>query len=116
MDYIAINKINCFADISEKEFIEETLIEKIEKLKHELKSLLSKYNIDFESIETFYLNKNKYSIVKCENCNHLMIDRETNPVKSEIESIADDIIYDGAKFLDKYLCEDCLPKDHRWST
>lgn len=116
MGYIAINKINCFAEISEKEFIEDTFIERINKLNDELKSLLSKYNIEFKSTETLYLNKKKYSIVKCEKCNHLMIDREKNPAKSELDLFADDIIYDGAKHSDKYLCEDCLPANHRWSS
>lgn len=116
MNFLTISKLNCFAEISEGSYNDDTHIESIEALTYELKVLLHKYGLEYDSIETTFLNKTKYSIVRCGQCNHLMIDRVANPVKAEIEDLVADIIFDGAKLDEEYYCEDCLPTDHRWST
>ena len=116
MDYIAISSINCVAEISENDFSDDTYLEKLETLRDDISCLLEKHNIKIESIESTFLNTKKYSIHKCSKCLHLMIDRGTNPVKAEVESLVAEVIYDGAKIHDDFLCEDCLPSEHRWSS
>lgn len=116
MEFVSISKLNFFAEVSEEEVNSDKHLEKVADFTSELKKLLSKYKLEYDSVETTFLNKRKYSIVRCEQCNHLMIDRVENPVKADIEELLADIIFDGAKYQGKYLCEDCLPVDHRWST
>lgn len=116
MEFVSISKLNFFAEVSEEEVNSDKHLEKVADFTSELKKLLSKYKLEYDSVETTFLNKRKYSIVKCEQCNHLMNDRVENPVKADIEELVADIIFDGAKYQGKYLCEDCLPVDHRWST
>jgi len=115
MDYIAISSINCVTEISEQDLSEDIYIEKLELLKDEISDLLKKHNINIDSIESTFLHVKKYSIHHCEKCKHLMIDRGSNPVKAEVESLVVEAIFDGAKFGDAFLCEECLPSDHRWS-
>ena len=116
MSLIAISRLNFFAEVSEKDFNSDKHLEKVEELTSDLKGLLNKYGFEYDSVETTFLSKNKYSILRCEQCDHLMIDRVENPVRADIEDLVADIIFDGAKYEKKYLCEDCLPVNHRWST
>ncbi len=116
MNFVAISKLSFLSEISKEAFENDKYIEKIESLTSELKVLLNKYGLEYDSVETTFLSKGKYSILRCEKCNHLMIDRIQNPVKAEIEDLVAEVIFDGAKFENKFLCEDCLPVNHRWST
>ncbi len=115
MDYIVISSINCVSEISESDFFDDSYLDKLENLRTDLSSLLVKHGININSIESTFLNVKKYSIHHCDKCQHLMIDRESNPVKATAETLVSEVVFDGAKLGDSFMCEECLPSDHRWS-
>ena len=120
MEHIIINVFFCISENSDQDFSKDVYHDKtLNKLEGEISILLKKYNIELDSSHTLFLNKQKYAIHHCDRCKHLMIDRTENPVRfdAEIESLFKDveIIYDGARVGDSFLCSRCLPPTHRWS-
>ncbi|MBV1889301.1 MAG: hypothetical protein KUG67_03550 [Proteobacteria bacterium] len=110
--YLAVTKINCLSHYTKEEAEGDAYFEKWDKLAVELKALLKKYDIDFVEHETQFLNKKKNSLCQCDECKRWMTDREKNPVGMNSEHPT--LIYNGASYKGKNLCEMCLPEDHRW--
>ena len=108
-EYIADIKFN---GILEAEELNE---DSIENLCAEIKILLKKYNITFNHYEFMSINKNKYSISKCEKCENLTCNRDKNPLGlgTDLECFFTNI-YDGGIFDTQLFCEMCLPSGHRW--
>ena len=89
----------------------------IKKLDQEIDILLKKYGIEKAETHTSFFGLEKYSICKCENCQHLMVNRDKNPAGFSGKKLAnemDSIIYDGGEHNGKILYEECLPVTHRW--
>jgi len=95
----------------------EVFENKMEALDKELHQLFNKYNLSLLEHDTRFIPREKMSLCYCEVCNHLMINRDKNPVrfdKDEFYNDLDLIILDGGNYKDKELCMECLPTTHRW--
>lgn len=117
MKHIAIQKIFSFFYIESKEIESTEFEEKLTALDQEIKILLKKYGLEKAETCTSFFGLEKYSICKCENCQHLMVNRDKNPTGFSGNDLAheiDFIIYDGGVHNGKILCEECLPLTHRW--
>lgn len=110
--YLALTRISCFEHYSNEEVDDNTYSAKWASLQQEIKSLLEKYDSQFVSHETIFVNKTKQSVCQCDECGHWLIDRERNP--AGIDNNCGDQIHNGATHQGKNLCEMCLPGDHRW--
>ena len=116
MKYINSIKIHCTSESSEEDFQKDKYMENLTSLVNEVGKVFQKYGIEINHYDVAPLNKIKHSIAKCSECGHWMVDRLSNPVKGRWLEEQEENIIDGATYKDEFLCEDCLPKDHRWST
>ncbi|WP_459926008.1 hypothetical protein, partial [Desulfatiferula olefinivorans] len=117
MKNIAIQKIHSFFYTDSEEIESCRFEEKLSGFDQELETLLNKYGLEKVAIETSFYGLEKYSICKCENCQHLMVNRDKNPAGFSENDLAHDIefvIYNGGEHDGKALCEECLPVAHRW--
>ncbi len=113
MSYIVVSNIKCITKISDLEFEEDVLDEKEESFREDLRELIAKYGFDFKFIESLFVNEKKYSVCECEKCGHLMINRDKNPIGYDSENI-EDVVINGGDYEGMTMCEECLPKEHRW--
>ena len=118
MKQIAIKKVFGYFTTNTEEVESCVFDEKLEQLDREIKLLLKKYQIKFVESSTAFYKTKKYSLCFCENCKHLMINRDINPAGFSRHDLTDDmdfIVYNGGESEGKILCGDCLPVEHRWS-
>ncbi|EDN71057.1 hypothetical protein BGP_1254 [Beggiatoa sp. PS] len=112
MEHLAITKFTYLASVSEESIKNDDTYEKIvDEIAKAIEPLAKKYGLERESIETLFINQQKFSIGRCEKCQTWTMDRIANPVKDEGE----EPIRDGATHDGKLLCYQCLPKNHRWA-
>ena len=113
--HIGITRIVCTAELSGSEVNADVPCQKFEGMREDLVKLLKKHGFEYQGAETWLLGMQKYSVFKCQECGHYMVDRNKNPAGIESASEHDAVIYNGAAIEGKYLCEQCLPRGHRWS-
>ena len=117
MKQIAIKKTYSYFSTSSEEIENCAFDKKLEQLNKELKSVFSKYGLTLAEHETVFIPQSKMSLFHCENCNHLMINRDLNPARFDNSECFNDltlVIRDGGTHEGKNLCEECLPTSHRW--
>lgn len=114
MDYLVVTNIKCITKITNSEFEEDSLDETIGSFKDELSALLKKNGFELKSIENAFIETQKYSVCKCDSCGVSMINRDNNPIGYNDDFI-EDVILNGGESEGKILCENCLPRNHRWS-
>ncbi|WAJ39134.1 hypothetical protein OU800_07880 [Pseudomonas sp. GOM7] len=115
MKHLAVTKFSCTSEFSSSEIELDIPGEKIECLRAELASLISKYGFEYQYGETHFLSTQKYSICNCSKCGHYMVNREANPAGLDLSDDTQIIVFDGALLNGVPLCEECLPEGHRWS-
>ncbi len=117
MKQIAIRKhYSCFETTSD-EVHDDSFGGNLDKLDEELRSVFKKYGLKMLESETRFLPLQKLSVFNCEECNHLMINRDMNPTKFDDGDLYSDlnwVVHDGGTHDGKNLCEECLPVTHRW--
>ena len=117
MKQIAIRKGFSYFYTDSDEIQSGAFDEKLEALENELEKVFNQFGlVKAEGYTTFY-GLEKYSITNCENCGHLMVNRDKNPVGFSGNQLAQEleyVLYDGGEHAGKVLCEECLPFTHRW--
>lgn len=118
-NYLDLTRFVCLTEISQAQADDrDDIFDKMAALEAELKPLLEKYGLTFAQWESTDFSREKYSIERCEQCEHWLVNRSQNPA-----GLGEDfsqywqtelIINDGAEFQEKILCEQCLPRNHRW--
>ena len=111
MKHIAIQKIFGFFYTDSEEIESCGYEKKLAAFDQEIKILFKKYGIEKAETHTSFFGLEKYSICKCENCQHLMVNRDKNPAGfsgNELANEIDYIIYDGGELNGKILCHDGL--------
>jgi hypothetical protein len=117
MKKIAIRKNFSYFYTNSIEIASGGFDDKLEALDLEMKALLKKYGIEGGLGHTTFYGLEKYSICNCEQCGHLMVNRDQNPAGfsgNELVAEIEYLIYDGGELEGKKLCEECLPFTHRW--
>lgn len=117
MKQIAIRKNYSYFKTDSDEIQNGSFDDKLEKLDEELRPLFKKYGLEMVESETRFLPTQKLAVFHCEQCDHLMINRDINPTKFDCDGLYDDltwVVFDGGTHEGKNLCEECLPLTHRW--
>lgn len=117
MEQIAIRKHFSYFKTTSEEIDNSVFDERLEHLDAELKDLFKKYGVDLIESETLFLPIKKLSIYHCEQCGHLMVNRDQNPTRFDNNELYDNleyVVFNGGTHDGKNLCEECLPPTHRW--
>jgi hypothetical protein len=117
MKHIAVKKVFSYYYTDSDEIENCSLDEKMDSLDSELRQLFVKYGVTVAEGYTSFYGVDKYSIELCQQCGHLMINRDKNPAGLPAASWAADLEWvfsDGGTVDGKTLCERCLPHSHRW--
>jgi hypothetical protein len=117
MKHLVIRKsYSCFYTDSNQTENDEAN-EKLEELQAALNKVLKEHNVSGEFGYSTFLNTEKHSICDCNKCNHVMVNRDKNPVGvSDNDKDINWVILDGGEYKGAFLCEECLPVTHRWSS
>lgn len=89
----------------------------IDELWNEIRPIVEKAGFKLSLAETYSLGMERLSIINCEECGQVCVDRDSNPIGLDQEYVPEDLntqIYDGGKSDGRKLCELCLPTTHRW--
>ncbi len=103
-------KMNFIYEIDNEELNSDELTQ-FDKLTYEMEDTCekigTKYNLKWESSSTIALNHKEINCGKCETCGSWVTDCEAPNRISELNH--------GARVDGKLLCNECLPKGHRWA-
>ena len=121
MKQFAIRRLYSYFETTSEDINNCSFDKELEKLDEELQTLLSKYGLKLLSHDTRFIPSKKLSLVKCQQCGNLMVNRDKNPARFNKENLWIDldsdyngVIWDGGTHEDKELCMECLPIEHRW--
>ncbi len=114
-DEYHMNKKTVLVSVNFLAEVEESELEKdngeLTKLEWELSEahdkLTSKIEIDWESSQSIVLEPENMNCGKCSSCGRWTTDREAPEAIKQICF--------GARVEGKILCDECLPKEHRWA-
>ncbi len=102
--------LSVLAEVPE-EILEQTEFNEFDKLENTLSDsisdLKSPFKLSWESTQSFVLDPHDMNCGKCEKCHCWVSDKERPNVISGLNI--------GAKHKGKLLCDECLPKDHKWA-
>ena len=119
MKNIALRKFFFHYELDSSEINDLSYEKNLEKFDEELLLLIEKYGIKFGESITRFLPMKKMSVMYCEQCNHLFMNRDQNPAGFDGDEMFQDdgleyVILNGGTHDEKNLCEECLPVEHRW--
>jgi hypothetical protein len=116
MKHIAIRKSYSYFLTDSEEVDSCEMDEKLQTIQKELEQVLLKHGVSKDFGYTTFYGIDKYSITNCTKCNTLMLNRDKNPAGiPEVDNDISAMLVDGGESSGKVLCEDCLPKRHRWA-
>lgn len=87
-------------EFNELDKLENTLSDSIESIK-------TPYKLSWESTRSLVLDPKNMNCGRCESCDCWVSDREAPEFVPNLNI--------GTKYNGKLLCDECLPKDHKWA-
>lgn len=121
MKRYAIRRLYSYFETTEDEITSNVFDEKLDFLDKEIKLLLEKYGLKYISQDMRFIASHKMSVIQCNQCENLMLNRDKNPMRFNKEQLWIDldtdynfVIWDGGTYEGKELCMECLPIEHRW--
>lgn len=102
-------KVAYLVDLPENREFEPTIDKITSKLSKDKNVILdgTEIALKWESTSAATLSPDEMNCGKCENCGRWITDKEDKDAIAEL--------CNGATFKGKLLCDECLPKDHRWA-
>ena len=81
MKRYAIRRLYSYFETTEDEITSNVFDEKLDSLDKEIKLLLEKYGLKYISQDMRFIASHKMSVIQCNQCENLMLNRDKNHLK-----------------------------------